>query len=259
MILGFNPADPSKSSADFKYFYPTSVLDTLWDILFFWVARMIMFGLYLAKDVPFTTVHLHSRVVDAKGQKMSKSKGNVVDPLLMSEKYGTDALRFSLVYGIAPAGDIVVSDDKIRAHRNFVNKIWNASRFVLMKYDEHPDVRATLVVAPLHEDDKEIIKKLNLIIKSTTANLNSYHFGKAAEDLYQFFWHDFCDQYLESTKDRTVEAMPTLIKVLVTSLKLLHPFIPFVTESDYQELVAKFNLDEKLLVSSKWPVAHEKI
>jgi len=251
--LGFNPTDPSKSSPDFKYFYPTTVLDTLWDILFFWVARMIMFGLYLAKDVPFKTVHLHSRVIDSKGQKMSKSKGNVIDPLLMSEKYGTDALRLSLVYGIAPASDIVVSEDKIRAQRNFVNKIWNASRYILLQ-PEKPDNLSK------NNLDSSIIKRLNKIIESTTKNIDSYHFGQASEDLYQFFWHDFCDEYLESTKNRVQQALPTLITVLVTSLKLLHPFIPFVTETIYQELRIKYDLTEPLLVSSSWPSAiNEKI
>jgi valyl-tRNA synthetase len=262
--LGFNPADPSKSSEDFKYFYPTTVMDTLWDILFFWVARMIMFGLYLTGDVPFKTVHLHSRVVDAKGQKMSKSKGNVVDPLVMSEKYGTDALRFSLVYGIAPASDFVVSEDKIRAHRNFVNKIWNASRFVMMTLDKFPDVKKSPLLKGdlegLSPEDKNILKSLNEIISSTTADINSYHFGRASENLYQFFWHDFCDVYIEAIKNRQSDVIPVLLTVLITSLKLLHPFIPFVTETIYQELAAKFNLAEKLLAASSWPAPiNEKI
>ncbi len=263
--LGFNPLDPEKSSPDFKYFYPTSVLDTLWDILFFWVARMIMFGLYLAKDVPFKTVHLHSRVVDSKGQKMSKSKGNVIDPLSMTGKYGTDALRFSLVYGIAPASDFVVSEDKIRAHRNFVNKIWNASRFVEMLIDrlreKNPDFKVSELKSPLskgdleglNQADKDILNKLNEIIVSTTKNIESYRFGQASENLYQFFWHDFCDQYLESTKDRSDEALPVLVYVLISSLKLLHPFIPFVTETIYQNFKDICHLEEPLIASSSWP------
>jgi valyl-tRNA synthetase len=258
--FGFNPVDPSKSSPDFSYFYPTSVLDTLWDILFFWVARMTMFGLYLAKDVPFKTVHLHSRVVDSKGQKMSKSKGNVINPLLMSEKYGTDALRMSLVYGIAPASDFVVSEDKIRAQRNFVNKIWNASRFVLMIIDRFKETNPSLVPTPVFDRgliadpaDLEILGKLDGIIASTTKNLETYHFGSASEDLYQFFWHDFCDTYIESAKNRGEEVVPILLHVLITSLKLLHPFIPFVTETVYQGLREKLDLSEPLLVSSLWP------
>ncbi|MFA6007412.1 MAG: valine--tRNA ligase [Candidatus Shapirobacteria bacterium] len=253
--LGFNTEDPSKSSPDFAYFYPTTVMDTLWDILFFWVARMTMFGLYLTKDVPFKTVHLHSRVVDAKGQKMSKSKGNVVDPLVMTEKYGTDALRFSLVYGIAPASDFVVSEDKIRAHRNFVNKIWNASRFVLMIIDKYPNtnISTTINFSKLNSDDKNILESLNKIIASTTTNIDKYHFGQASENLYQFFWHDFCDLYIENAKDRGEEVVPVLLTVLINSLKLLHPFIPFVTESVYQILREKMTLTEEQLITASWP------
>lgn len=253
--LGFNPSDPQNSSPDFNYFYPTSVMDTLWDILFFWVARMIMFGLYLAKDVPFKMVHLHSRVVDAKGQKMSKSKGNVIDPLIMTEKYGTDALRMSLIYGIAPASDFVVSEDKIRAQRNFVNKIWNASRFIEMFIDRLNPTEISLDIdqSKLNENDKKILEKLNKIIFSTTKNINSYHFGQASENLYQFFWHEFCDIYIESVKDRGEETIPVLLTVLETSLKLLHPFVPFVTETIYQNLQPKFNFKKELLISSNWP------
>lgn len=262
--LGFNPENPSKSSDDFNYFYPTSVLDTLSDILFFWVARMIMFGLYLANDVPFKTVHLHAKVVDSKGQKMSKSKGNVVDPLVMTDKYGTDALRFSLVYGIAPASEFVVSEDKLRAHRNFVNKIWNASRFVIMTIDKFSDSKKS----PLSKGDLEglsnpdditILNKLNSIITSTTTNIEKFHFGQASENLYQFFWHDFCDVYIEAIKNRGADVVPVLLHVLITSLKLLHPFVPFVTESIYQTLKTVYGLEDSLLASSSWPeVTNEK-
>jgi valyl-tRNA synthetase len=220
---------------------------------------MIMFGLYLAKDVPFKTVHLHSRVVDSKGQKMSKSKGNVVNPLDMTEKYGTDALRFSLVYGIAPASDFVVSEDKIRAHRNFVNKIWNASRFVLMIIERFQEQNSSLKLSTdinsslLTDDDKNILINLNKIISSTTADINRFHFGQASENLYQFFWHDFCDVYIEKTKDRGEEVVPVLLTVLINSLKLLHPFIPFVTESVYQILREKMTLSEEQLITASWP------
>jgi valyl-tRNA synthetase len=258
--LGFNSQDPSKSSPDFDCFYPTTVMDTLWDILFFWVARMTMFGLYLAKDVPFKTVHLHSRVVDNKGQKMSKSKGNVVDPLVMSSQYGTDALRMSLVYGIAPASDFVVSEDKTRAQRNFVNKIWNASRFVEMLIDrlseKNPKLKISTEIdkSKLTSADKDILEKLNKIIISTTKNLNNYHFGQASENLYQFFWHEFCDVYIENAKDRGEETIPILLTVLEASLKLLHPFMPFVTETIYQNLLKeKFDFKEEMLISSSWP------
>lgn len=264
--LGFNVVDPKNSSEDFHYFYPTSVMDTMWDILFFWVARMIMFGLYLTKEVPFKLVHLHSRVVDAKGQKMSKSKGNVIDPLVMSEKYGADALRMSLVYGIAPASDFVVSEDKIRAQRNFVNKIWNASRFVLMLIDKFKETDPSLKLAPFSQrgiplqregdfspSDLSILTSLNNIIDSTNRDLGRYHFGQASENLYQFFWHDFCDVYIEDAKNRGPEVVPVLLTVLINSLKLLHPFIPFVTESIYQILRENIQLDEDQLITSSWP------
>jgi len=253
--LGFNIINPSKSSPDFDYFYPTTVMDTLWDILFFWVARMTMFGLYLAGEIPFKTVHLHSKVTDAKGQKMSKSKGNVVNPLDMTEKYGTDALRMSLVYGIAPASDFVVSEDKIRAQRNFVNKIWNASRFVEMLIDRLNPLEVSLNIdnSKLTDIDKNTLNKLNKIIISTTKNLENYHFGQASEDLYQFFWKDFCDVYIENIKDKGQDSIPVLLTILITSLKLLHPFIPFVTEEIYQYLIKKYNLKKDLLISSSWP------
>jgi len=245
--LGWDPN--GNHSPDFEYFYPTSVLDTMWDILFFWVARMIMMGIYVTGQIPFKVAHMHSRVTDSKGQKMSKSKGNVIDPLIMSNQYGADALRMALVIGVAPGSDISLSEDKIRAQRNFVNKIWNASRYILMQSSE-------LKTSSLNSDDKNILEKLNKIVFSTTKNLNNYRFGQASEDLYHFFWHEFCDQYIESTKNRIGEALPTLIKVLTTSLKLLHPFIPFITETVYQELISKFNLKKELLISSSWPT-HE--
>jgi len=204
-----------------------------------------MMGIYATGQIPFKVAHMHSRVTDNKGQKMSKSKGNVIDPLTMSNLYGADALRMALVIGVAPGSDISLSEDKIRAQRNFVNKIWNASRYILQSEEIGQSV--------LNADDKNILEKLNKIISSTTKNINSYRFGQASEDLYQFFWHDFCDQYIESTKTRMNEALPTLIKVLTTSLKLLHPFIPFVTETVYQNLQEKFNFKKELLISSTWP------
>jgi valyl-tRNA synthetase len=259
--LGFNPEDPQNSSPDFKYFYPTSVLDTMWDILFFWVARMIMMGLYATGEVPFRVAHMHSRVLDGKGQKMSKSKGNVVNPLDIVNQYGADALRMALVIGVAPGSDIALSDDKVRSQRNFVNKIWNASRFILLRLDqaqsESPGLN--LKFDPSHPprasqpQDEEILNKLQSVIQSVTKNLNNYRYGQASETLYQFFWHDFCDLYLESTKDRFVDALPVLLYVLITSLKLLHPFIPFVTETIYQILVKRFNLADNLLITSAWP------
>ena len=250
-------------SPDFLYFYPTTVLDTMWDILFFWVARMIMMGLYVTGDIPFRVAHMHSRVLDGKGQKMSKSKGNTVDPVAVSAQYGADALRMALVIGVAPGSDIAISDDKIRAQRNFINKIWNAARFLEFKFGDTVIARSETTKQSLEDrhaslamtcpEDKAILSQLSQIIKSTTKNLNSYHFGQASEDLYHFFWHDFCDVYIESAKNRGEDALPVLLHVLITSLKLLHPFIPFVTENLYQTLAKKYKLEETMLITASWP------
>ena len=259
-VLGWDPE--GNHSDDFSYFYPTSVLDTMWDILFFWVARMIMLGIYATGQIPFSVAHMHSRVTDSKGQKMSKSKGNVIDPLTVSDQYGADALRMALVIGVAPGSDISLSDDKIRAQRNFVNKIWNASRFVEMMVDRLKEKNPKMIISTdllglkLTKSDKDILMKLNKIIFSTTKNIENYHFGQASENLYHFFWHDFCDLYIEQAKDRGEDVIPVLLTVLQTSLKLLHPFIPFVTEIVYQNLQDKFNFKKELLITSSWPT-HE--
>lgn len=267
--LGWQP--DGNHSQDFKYFYPTTVLDTMWDILFFWVARMIMMGIYVTGDIPFKVAHMHSRVLDGKGQKMSKSKGNTINPVGLAETYGADALRMALVIGVAPGSDIALSDDKVRAQRNFVNKIWNASRFVLMTCDKYPDtVNSPFLRGNVSKEDEEILNKLDALITSTTANINSYHFGQASENLYSFFWHDFCDVYIESTKNRLdptepsgvgggEDVVPILLHILVTSLKLLHPFIPFVTESIFQSLPDICRQDSPLLITAPWPVVNEKI
>lgn len=249
--LGWEP--DGNHSEDFKYFYPTSVLDTMWDILFFWVARMIMMGIYVTGEIPFKVAHMHSRVLDGKGQKMSKSKGNTINPVGIAETHGADALRMALVIGIAPGSDVALSDDKIRAQRNFVNKIWNASRFVMMIADKFPSVKLSDLSNLSNPNDLDVVKKLDTLVVSTTNNLNAYRFGQAADDLYSFFWHDFCDVYIESVKNRGEDVVPVLLHVLITSLKLLHPFIPFVTESIYQELKVKFNLPEAMLITSSWP------
>ena len=218
-------------SKDFEYFYPTSVLDTLWDILFFWVARMMMFGLYLAKNVPFRTVHLHARVVDKNGQKMSKSKGNVINPITVVEKYGADALRMALILGVTPGGDIYLSDEKIRGMRNFANKIWNASRYVISFAGNLPKTKSQK-----NQEDEWIIFELEKTAKTVTKKIEAYRFGQASEALYDFFWHTFCDKYIEMSKKRRNEAQVTLLYVLEVSLKLLHPFMPFITEEIWQKI-----------------------
>ncbi|HUW24560.1 MAG TPA: valine--tRNA ligase [Patescibacteria group bacterium] len=258
--LGFKVEHPEKSAEDFKYFYPTSVLDTLWDILFFWVGRMMMFGIYLAGEVPFKWVHLHAQVVDKRGQKMSKSKGNVVDPLIMSEEYGADALKMSLVFGVAPASNIVVSEEKIKAMRNFANKVWNIGRFILSnleakeypKFADLPEYSDGL--AGLKSEDKAIIKDFNVTVKSVTKLIEKYHFGLASEAIYEFLWHRFADQYLEYAKTRIKENDKVVFSVLryvfLNSLKLLHPFMPFVTETLWQEFPRK---DDLPLIVTPWP------
>jgi valyl-tRNA synthetase len=247
---------------DFKYFYPTSVLDTMWDILFFWVARMIMFGLYLAKDVPFRVVHMHSRVLDPKRQKMSKSKGNVIDPIDMAEKYGADALRMVLVFGTAPASDIVVSEEKIKAMRNFANKIWNIGRYLvghlekkgLFRYEDLTEYQPEM--AGLKETDRQIIKELNEVISGVTQSIEKYHFGLASEQIYEFLWHRLADWYIEETKERVKAGEATPLSVLrhvyLNCLKLLHPFMPFVTETIWQEFPRK---DQSPLIVAPWPKA----
>ncbi len=230
---------------DFKYFYPTSVLDTMWDILFFWVARMMMLGIYRTGDVPFEVIHLHSRVVDAKGQKMSKSKGNVMNPIDMVAKYGADALRMALMFGAGPGSDIPVSEDKIRGMRNFANKIWNAARFVEMQ-----QTQAELEAMPgIENKETEFTSKLDEVIKKTTKAIDRYRFNEAAEILYETFWHWFCDQAIEQAKEGAI-SNKQLKQGLLVYLKLLHPFMPFVTEEIWSKL-SKEN-HEPLIISS-WP------
>lgn len=238
--LGF-PDNP-----DYKYFYPTSVMETGYDILFFWVARMVMLGLFVTGKIPFETVYLHGIVRDPKGQKMSKSKGNVVNPIDIVEKYGADALRISLISGAGAGNDQNFSESKITGYRNFSNKIWNISRFVFQ-------VKPTKIEkpSPSNSEDKKILSELNTTIKKVNASLELFRFNDAAEEIYQFVWHKLADIYIEKTKGRKDEAQPTLRYVLQESLKLLHPFMPFVTETIWQQ--GKDYFDSPLLITAKWP------
>jgi len=248
-----------QATGDFAKFYPTNVMETGWDILPFWVMRMIMLGKYITGKAPFKHVYLHGLVRDQDRQKMSKSKGNVIDPLGVVDLHGADALRMALVFGVSAGNDIVISEDKIRAHRNFANKIWNASRFVLMNLGngfKSVDLKKVI----LHQTDKVILKKLAETTKKVTKYLDKFEFHLAAEEIYQFFWHEFCDKYLEEVKPRlTPEAtakekaasQAVLHKVLIDSLKLLHPFMPFVTEAVYQMMP---NKEKKFLIIENWPV-----
>jgi valyl-tRNA synthetase len=232
----------------FKYFYPTSVMETGWDILFFWVARMIVMGLYTAKDVPFRNVYLHGLVVDKNGKKMSKSKGTGIDPLILIKKFGTDALRLSFIMGIKPGQNVRLYEQKVEKYRNFVNKLWNISRYVL----ENPSSKIESSV--LSQEDHWIISRVNSLLLELEKNFENFRFGQAAEDLYEFMWHDFADWYLELSKDGK-DHNKTLKYCLEILLKVLHPFIPFITE----EIWSKLSKDKKLIVSS-WPkVEKEKI
>ncbi len=224
---------------DLKTFYPTSVLLTGFDILFFWVARMIMMGLKFMGDVPFYTVYFNALVRDAHGQKMSKSKGNVINPLEVMEKFGTDALRFTLSIMAVPGTDISLSEERLEGYRAFCNKIWNATRFVLMNIDESVDT-STVDYKNLTLADKWILSKLSKAIANVDENIEKFRFHEAANTLYHFLWGDFCDWYIESTKKRLLKGEENvkklLVLVLTRVLKLLHPFMPYITEELYQKL-----------------------
>jgi len=259
---------------DFKYFYPTSVLDTMWDILFFWVARMVMFGLYCTGEVPFRVAHMHCRIVDEKGRKMSKSKGNVINPMEMIDKYGADALRMALVFGASPGSDICIGEDKIRAMRNFANKIWNIGRFILgtleregykdcndlPSYTDLIERHSKLVSESngeilkqvqdnkileikLTNEDRKIVADLDNLTKEVTELLEKYRFDLAADKIYHYVWHRFADEYIEYSKDRIKAGDKTVLSVLrhvyLSCLKLLHPFMPFVTEEIWQRFPRK--------------------
>ncbi len=227
---------------DLKYFYPTDVLVTGYDIIFFWVARMVFSGLEHMKRIPFKDVLIHGLVRDSQGRKMSKSLGNGIDPAVIIEKYGADTLRFSLINGVSAGNDMRFSDEKIEGARNFMNKIWNASRFVLMNAEDKqilPIEECKLSIA-----DKWIISRLNKTIKDVTVNMGKYEMGVALANLYDFMWSDFCDWYIELTKpvlygedeQKRNNTVSVLVYVLGEALKLLHPFIPFITEKIYKDM-----------------------
>ncbi|MFA6027320.1 MAG: valine--tRNA ligase [Patescibacteria group bacterium] len=239
---------PGKTE-DFKNFHPTTVMETGYDIIFFWVARMILMSEYALQEIPFKTVYLHGLVRTRDGKKMSKSHPETcIDPLDAIKKYGCDALRMSLVVGNSAGNDLKIYDEKIENYRNFVNKLWNVSRYILMS-SENLEIKE-LSINTLA--DQFIISRLQNIISSTTNNLNNFNFGQAGEDLYDFVWHDFADWYIEITKFQPNKEM--LLFVLENILKLLHPFIPFVTE----EIWKQFKQDELLMIE-EWPKANNKL
>lgn len=296
----------TNQAGDFEKFYPTSVMETGWDILFFWVARMIMLGLYATDEVPFKNVYLHGLVRDKDRQKMSKSKGNVIDPLGIIDTYGTDALRMALVYDNSAGNDIIISEEKINGMKKFANKLWNIARFIMMnpeifnsqfpisnqlknsqteKLKENCELETGNYKAKT-DADKKILDALEKVVASTDKNLDEYKFGQAAHDLYDFIWHDFADVYIEQAKKATANTRPEalsaegsssfgsghpepqsgegtpeekentiriLLHVLTTSLKLLHPIMPFVTEEIWQKLRENELVEEKMLITAKWP------
>ncbi|MBI2120339.1 MAG: valine--tRNA ligase [Parcubacteria group bacterium] len=252
---------PDEDAEDFKTFHPTTVLETGYDILFFWVARMVLMSGYLLGDVPFRTVYLHGLVRDAKGRKMSKSLGNIIDPVDMIEKYGADATRLSLVIGTGPGNDSKLSEDKIKGYKHFANKIWNVARFVLSNTGGLDTELLSSSPPELLDEDKAILADLEETIKEVTTDIENYRFYLAGEKLYHYFWHSFADVILESSKPRLLgsdekskksrESIAwTLRKVLETNLKALHPFMPFVTEEVWGMLPSQ---KKKLLIIETWP------
>ena len=248
-----------KKNKNLSYFYPTSVLVTAYDIIFFWVARMIFSGIEMMNEVPFSEVLIHGIVRDAEGRKMSKSLGNGIDPLEIIDKYGADALRFSLATGIAPGSDTRFTEGKIESCRNFINKLWNASRFVIMNIRKEDDLTFP---AKLNGADKWILTRLNDVVKEVTINLNKYEIGLAAAKLYDFTWTEFCDWYIEMSKPLLYSedqrehshAVAMLTYVLTQIIKLLHPFIPFITE----EIYSKYAPKGSVLMVSEWPTYNKK-
>ena len=244
-----------ENTAELEYFYPTNTLVTGYDIIFFWVARMIFSGLEYTGKAPFDTVLFHGIVRDAEGRKMSKSLGNGIDPLLEIEKYGADALRFTLATGNTPGNDMRYSAEKVEASRNFANKIWNAARFVLMNLGEQEPV--PYVPAKLELEDKWILSKFNRLSKEVTENLDKFEIGLAVTKLYDFIWDVYCDWYIEIAKTRlnsedaetAAAARAVLVYVFSNTLKLLHPFMPFITEEIWQALPH----DGDSIMISNWP------
>jgi len=263
------PAD----TADLRYFYPTSVMETGYDILFFWVARMIMLGLENTGDIPFRTVYLNGLIRDEKGEKMSKLKGNVINPLKAIDEYGTDALRFAITTGSSPGNDINLGEQKLEAGRNFTNKIWNASRFIFRNIQsatengEYGQLDLISSFAGLNDspclqaerlEDRWIISQLNRLVRDVNRALENYQFGEAEQQIHDFFWSAFCDWYIEFAKVRLrnhskPSPLPFLIDVLEKVLRLLHPFMPFITEEIWQtlkQISQNKNLPDSIMVAS---------
>ena len=249
------------NTEEMDYFYPTNVLVTGYDIIFFWVIRMMFSGLEHTGKVPFDTVLIHGLVRDSQGRKMSKSLGNGIDPLEVIDKYGADALRFTLITGNAPGNDMRFYWERVEASRNFANKVWNASRFIMMNMPEE-GIDLNKKPEQLTDADKWILSKLNTLVKDVTDNMEKYELGIAADKIYEFIWEEFCDWYIEMVKPRLYSetddtryaALWTLKKVLIDALKMLHPYMPFVTE----EIFCTIQDEEESIMISSWPVYTEE-
>jgi len=267
---------------DLRYFYPGSVMETGYDILFFWVARMIMMGLEDTSEIPFHTVYLHGLIRDESGEKMSKLRGNVINPTEAISKYGVDALRFALTTGTSPGNDTNLGKGKLESSRNFVNKLWNATRFILQSLDaerleaqstEHP---LRLVLGQQRIEDQWIDSQLNKLVKNVTGLMEEFQFGEAEQQIYDFVWSKFCDWYIEIAKIRLrshhalsmagegfgkVSPLPFLVNTLEKSLRLLHPFMPFVTEELWQSLKQRLPDKDQMPASimiAPYPLAEDK-
>ncbi|MBI4180851.1 MAG: class I tRNA ligase family protein, partial [Chloroflexi bacterium] len=252
---------------DMRYFYPTTVMETAYDIIFFWVARMIMMGIEDTGDIPFATVYLHGLIRDEKGEKMSKTRGNVLDPIKVLEQYGTDALRFAVSTGTSPGNDSKLTQDKLEAGRNFANKLWNATRFIVRSM-ETGQTGTVIQRDLLPTEDRWILSRLSRVISSVNRLMEDFQFGEAQRQLYEFLWGDFCDWYIELAKIRfrlvsqgALSPVPVLVYVLETSLRLLHPYMPFITEELWQNLKCRLPLDWQVsesIMIAPYPEAEEK-
>lgn len=240
---------------DFQEYFPTDFMDTMWDILFFWVARMTMFSLYLTKEIPFKNVYIHGAITDEKGRKMSKSKGNVIDPMDFVDKYGADALRMGIIVGgNTAAKQTALSEDKVRGYRNFANKIWNMGRFMeLMKEDFGKKILKFEGIDQnkFKQEDHKLLKQLEEMIRSVNESLEKYRFADMGNTIYEFMWHTLADEYIELVKDRSDKevALSVLNHAYKTCLKLLHPFMPFTTEKIWQEITG----GKIPLMITQWP------
>jgi valyl-tRNA synthetase len=242
---------PNKDAADFKTYHPTTVLETGYDILPFWVARMILMSTYLLNEIPFKTVYFHGLVRDEKGRKMSKSLGNIVDPLTLIDKHGTDALRMAMIVGVGPGNDSNLGEDKIKAYSKFANKLWNITRFVL----ENTQGVDYAALPEMDTEDAATYAEFEALLKEITKEMDEYKFYLVAEKLYHYAWHTFADVIIERSKNKITEnsstsAQALLAKTLPTLLRALHPFMPFVTEELWSLIPAS---EGRMLMVEKWP------